>query len=122
MKLLHYSECAAQKSVTAGTILHRTLKSLVLWFRAKWTITNRKFGSNALGLKPISSGQLSDLSMRPISVASILTKNSLTTTCSGLRSEVHIPGAAFLYVHIEIPYPPCVVSTAVFKLNLTMMD
>lgn len=49
--LFHCSGCAAQTSVTAGTILHRTRKPMVLWFRAMWHITNQKFGANALGLQ-----------------------------------------------------------------------
>jgi transposase-like protein len=51
--LFHCSECGVQTSVTAGTILHRTRKPLLLWFRAMWLITNQKYGANALGLQRV---------------------------------------------------------------------
>lgn len=51
--LFHCSGCGVQTSVTAGTVLHRTRKPLMLWFRAIWHITNQKYGANALGLQRI---------------------------------------------------------------------
>jgi hypothetical protein len=51
--LFHCSECGVQTSATAGTILHRTRKPLLLWFRAMWHITNQNCGANALGLQRV---------------------------------------------------------------------
>lgn len=51
--LFHCRQCGAQNSVTAGSILHRTRKPLVLWFRAMWHITGQKYGANALGLQRV---------------------------------------------------------------------
>lgn len=51
--LFHCTQCGTQTSVSAGTILHRTRKPLVLWFRAMWHITSQKYGSNALGLQRV---------------------------------------------------------------------
>ena len=48
--LWHCRQCGVQKSVTAGTIFHRTHKPLRLWFRVMWHITTQKYGANALGL------------------------------------------------------------------------
>ena len=48
--LWHCRQCGVQKSVTAGTIFHRTRKPLRLWFRVMWHITTQKYGANALGL------------------------------------------------------------------------
>jgi hypothetical protein len=48
--LWHCRRCAAQTSVTAGTIFHGSRKPLVLWFRVMWHITSQKYGANALGL------------------------------------------------------------------------
>ena len=44
------SPMRGSKSVTAGTIFHRTHKPLRLWFRVMWHITTQKYGANALGL------------------------------------------------------------------------
>ena len=51
--LFHCRRCDTETSVTAGTLLHRTRKSLRLWFRAMWHITDQKFGANALGLQRV---------------------------------------------------------------------
>jgi transposase-like protein len=45
--------CGSQRSVTAGTIFHRSRKPLRLWFRAMWHLTSQKYGANALGLQRI---------------------------------------------------------------------
>lgn len=47
------SECDLQTSVTAGTIFHRSRKSLRVWFRAMWYVTNQKHGVSALGLQRV---------------------------------------------------------------------
>lgn len=52
-ELFHCRQCGIQSSVTAGSILHRTRKPLVLWFRAMWHITGQKYGANALGLQRV---------------------------------------------------------------------
>ena len=49
-KLYHCQQCGLQTSLLAGTILEGSRKSLQLWFRAMWHITNQKYGANALGL------------------------------------------------------------------------
>lgn len=51
--LFHCRQCGSQSSITAGSILHRTRKPLVLWFRAMWHITGQKYGANALGLQRV---------------------------------------------------------------------
>jgi transposase-like protein len=51
--LLSCAKCGVQTSVTAGTVLHGTRKSLQLWFRAMWHITGQKYGANALGLQRV---------------------------------------------------------------------
>ena len=51
--LFHCRQCGSQGSVTAGSILHRTRKPLVLWFRTMWHITGQKYGANALGLQRV---------------------------------------------------------------------
>ena len=43
--------CDYQVSVTAGTIFQDTHKSLRLWFRAMWYVTDQKHGVSALGLQ-----------------------------------------------------------------------
>lgn len=50
-RLWHCGRCAAQTSVTAGTLFHGTRKPLALWFRVMWHIVSQKYGANALGLK-----------------------------------------------------------------------
>lgn len=45
------ASCRYQVSVTAGTIFHRSKKSLVLWFRAIWYLSIHKYGGNALSLQ-----------------------------------------------------------------------
>jgi len=49
--LYHCVCCGFQTSITAGTIFQDTKKSLRLWFRAIWHLTNQKYGANALGLQ-----------------------------------------------------------------------
>jgi transposase-like protein len=44
-------DCGFHVSLTAGTIFHRSRKSLRMWFKAMWHITSQKYGANALGLK-----------------------------------------------------------------------
>lgn len=45
--------CRYQTSVLAGTIFQDTKKSLQLWFRAMWFVTNQKNGVSALGLQRV---------------------------------------------------------------------
>lgn len=45
--------CHEQVSLTAGTIFHKTHKSLRLWFRAMWWLTSQKYGANAIGLQRV---------------------------------------------------------------------
>lgn len=45
--------CRYQTSVLAGTIFQDTKKSLRLWFRAIWYVTNQKNGVSALGLQRV---------------------------------------------------------------------
>ena len=45
--------CRYQTSVLAGTIFQDTKKSLQLWFRAMWYVTNQKTGVSALGLQRV---------------------------------------------------------------------
>ena len=45
------SNCGFKSSVTAGTIFQDTHKSLQLWFKAMWYVTNQKHGISALGLQ-----------------------------------------------------------------------
>ena len=45
--------CHAQRSLTAGTIFHKTHKPLRLWFRAMWWLTSQKYGANAMGLQRV---------------------------------------------------------------------
>jgi len=47
-KLYRCSKCNYETSITAGTIFQDTKKSLRLWFRAMWYITNQKNGASAL--------------------------------------------------------------------------
>lgn len=49
--LYRCEHCDFQVSITAGTIFQSTRKSLRLWFRAMWYVTNQKNGVNALGLQ-----------------------------------------------------------------------
>lgn len=51
--LYECKKCHFQTSVTAGTIFQDTRKSLQLWFRAIWYITNQKQGVSALGLQRV---------------------------------------------------------------------
>lgn len=51
--LWHCRNCGKQTSVKSGTIFHGSRKSLRLWFRAMWYITNQKYGANALGLQRV---------------------------------------------------------------------
>ena len=45
--------CHAQRSLTAGTIFHKTHKPLRLWFRAMWWLMSQKYGANAMGLQRV---------------------------------------------------------------------
>lgn len=45
--------CRFQVSVTSGTVFQGTRKSLRLWFRAIWYVTNQKHGVSALGLQRV---------------------------------------------------------------------
>jgi transposase-like protein len=49
--LLECAECHRQTSAIAGTIFEGTRKSLAVWFRAMWWMTNQKSGVSALGLQ-----------------------------------------------------------------------
>jgi len=49
--LYHCSGCSHQTSVIAGTIFEGTHKSLCMWFRAMWHVTNAKSGMNAVTLQ-----------------------------------------------------------------------
>ena len=51
--LFECAKCSYLCSVIAGTIFQDTKKTLKLWFRAAWHITNQKYGANALGLQKI---------------------------------------------------------------------
>ncbi len=48
--LYRCQRCDHQASVTSGTIFHGSRRSLCVWFRAMWYVTNQKFGVSALGL------------------------------------------------------------------------
>lgn len=50
---LECASCHEQVSLTAGTIFHKTHKSLRLWFRAIWWLTSQKYGANAIGLQRV---------------------------------------------------------------------
>lgn len=50
-KLYHCAKCGHETSITAGTIFQDTSKSLTIWFRALWHVTNQKHGISALGLQ-----------------------------------------------------------------------
>ena len=43
--------CDYQFSLTAGTIFHDSKKSILIWFRAIWHVTEQKQGISALGLQ-----------------------------------------------------------------------
>lgn len=43
--------CAANVTLTAGTVFHRSRISLRLWYRAIWWVTNQKTGISAMGLQ-----------------------------------------------------------------------
>lgn len=45
--------CRHETSVTAGTLFHKTRKTLRLWFHAMWWVTSQKYGANALGLQRV---------------------------------------------------------------------
>lgn len=45
------AKCRHQSSITAGTIFHKTRKSLALWFRAVFEFVSRKHGCNAMDLQ-----------------------------------------------------------------------
>lgn len=47
------ARCRYQTSVLAGTLFQDTKKSLQLWFRAMWYVTNQKNGVSALGLQRV---------------------------------------------------------------------
>lgn len=49
--LLMCPACGYQASVTAGTIFQGTRRSLTMWFRTIWWVTNQKTGTSALGLQ-----------------------------------------------------------------------
>lgn len=46
-------QCRYQMSILTGTIFQDTKKSLQLWFRAMWYVTNQKNGVSALGLQRV---------------------------------------------------------------------
>ena len=46
-------ECKRQTSITAGTLFHKTHKTLRTWFLAIWFVTSQKHGASALGLKRV---------------------------------------------------------------------
>ena len=48
--LYRCQKCDHQASVTSGTIFHGSRRSLRVWFRAMWYVTNQKLGVSALGL------------------------------------------------------------------------
>ena len=45
--------CAAQSTVTAGTLFAGTRTPLTTWFTAMWYVTGQKYGASALSLKRI---------------------------------------------------------------------
>ena len=47
------TECEHQHSSTSGTIMHGTRKPLILWFKAMWWFTTRKYGVNAINLQDL---------------------------------------------------------------------
>lgn len=49
--LYYCVHCEYKSSVIAGTVFQDTSKSLKLWFRAIWYVTNQKQGVSALGLQ-----------------------------------------------------------------------
>jgi len=49
--LLECAKCGHQTSVTAGTVFQDSHKSLVLWFRAMWSVASQKYGASALGVQ-----------------------------------------------------------------------
>lgn len=49
--LYYCTKCGYKTSVTAGTIFQDTSKSLMIWFRAMWYVTNQKHGVSALGMQ-----------------------------------------------------------------------
>lgn len=49
--LFHCAGCGRQISLTAGTIFQGTRKSLRMWFRAIWSVTNREDGTSAKELQ-----------------------------------------------------------------------
>lgn len=51
--LLICTRCEHQHSLTAGTIMHGTRKPLLLWFKAMWWFTTRKYGVNAVNLQDL---------------------------------------------------------------------
>ena len=51
--LFECAHCAAQVSVTAGTIFQDTRQPLRLWFRAMWWVSTQKNGASALSLQRI---------------------------------------------------------------------
>lgn len=50
---LECEACGHQASATAGTIFHRTRKSLRSWFQVMWWVTGQKNGASALGLQRV---------------------------------------------------------------------
>ena len=46
-------KCKRQKSITAGTLFHKTHKPLRTWFLAIWFVTSQKNGVSLLGLKRV---------------------------------------------------------------------
>lgn len=49
--LYYCTNCGYKASITSGTIFQDTRKSLMVWFRAMWHVTNQKHGVSALGLQ-----------------------------------------------------------------------
>ena len=49
--LLVCSSCGRQVSLTAGTVMHGTRKSLRMWFKAMWWVCTQKTGGSAKGLQ-----------------------------------------------------------------------
>lgn len=49
--LLVCAACGRQSSLTAGTVMHGSRKSLLMWFKAMWWVCTQKTGGSARGLQ-----------------------------------------------------------------------